>query len=66
MDTENRFERIEQKLDKILDILEKEKESNTNFLETICHNIKIPFYYTMNKITSLIASEKMLQYYQID
>jgi uncharacterized protein YaaN involved in tellurite resistance len=59
---ENRCERIEQKLDKILELLEKDCKKMTDhidFIENVYDNIKSPFYYLMDKV-NLLSTNRLL------
>lgn len=62
---ENRCERIEQKIDKILELLEKDCKKMTDhidFIENVYDNIKSPFYYLMDKVNSVsLLSNRMLE-----
>jgi uncharacterized protein YaaN involved in tellurite resistance len=60
---ENRCERIEQKMDKILELLEKDCKKMTDhidFIENVYDNVKSPFYYLMDKVM-LLSSNRMLE-----
>lgn len=60
---ENRYERIEQKLDKILELLEKDCKKMTDhidFIENVYDNVKSPFYYLMDKV-NLLSTNRMLE-----
>jgi uncharacterized protein YaaN involved in tellurite resistance len=59
---ENRFEKIEQKIDKILELLEKDCKKMTDhidFIENVYDNVKSPFYYLMDKV-NLLSTNRML------
>ena len=59
---ENRCERMEQKMDKILDLLEKDCKKMTDhidFIENVYDNVKSPFYYLMDKV-NLLSTNRML------
>jgi len=59
---ENRCELIEQKLDKILELLEKDCKKMTDhidFIENVYDNVKSPFYYLMDKV-NLLSTNRML------
>jgi len=63
---ETRCERIEQKLDKILELLEKDCKKMTDhidFIENVYDNVKSPFYYLMDKVNSLslLSNTRMLE-----
>ena len=60
---EKRCERMEQKLDKILEILEKDCKKMTDhidFIENVYDNVKSPFYYLMDKV-NLLSNNRMLE-----
>lgn len=60
---ENRCERIEEKLDKILELLEKDCKKMTDhidFIENVYDNVKSPFYYLMDKV-NLLSTNRMLE-----
>ena len=60
---ETRCERIEQKLDKILELLEKDCKKMTDhidFIENVYDNVKSPFYYLMDKV-NLLSTNRMLE-----
>ena len=62
---ENRCERIEHKMDKILELLEKDCKKMTDhidFIENVYDNVKSPFYYLMDKVNSVsLLSNRMLE-----
>lgn len=62
---ETRCERIEQKMDKILELLEKDCKKMTDhidFIENVYDNVKSPFYYLMDKVNSVsLLSNRMLE-----
>jgi len=58
-----RCERMEQKLDKILELLEKDCKKMTDhidFIENVYDNVKSPFYYLMDKV-NLLSTNRMLE-----
>ena len=60
---ESRCERMEQKIDKLLELLEKDCKKMTNhidFIENVYDNVKSPFYYLMDKV-SLLSTNRMLE-----
>ena len=60
---ENRCERIEQKMDKILQLLEKDCKKMTDhidFVENVYDNVKSPFYYLMDKV-NLLSNTRLLK-----
>ena len=53
---EIRCERIEHKIDKILELLEQDCKKMTDhidFIENVYDNVKSPFYYLMDKVNSV-------------
>jgi len=62
IELENRCERMETKMDKILELLEKDCKKMTDhidFIENVYDNVKNPFYYLMDKV-NLLSSNRML------
>ncbi len=60
---EYRCERIEEKMDRILELLEKDCKKMTDhidFIENVYDNVKSPFYYLMDKV-NLISTNRMLE-----
>ena len=60
---ENRCERMEQKIDKLLELLEKDCKKMTDhidFIENVYDNVKSPFYYLMDKV-NLLSTNRMLE-----
>jgi len=60
---ENQFKIIETKIDKILEVLEKDcKKMNDHidFVENVYDNVKMPFYYIMNKVNYLVSSDNKI------
>jgi hypothetical protein len=60
VELENRTERIEQKIDKILELLEKDckkMSDHIDFVENVYDNVKMPFYYVMDKVNNLVYSQ---------
>jgi len=60
---EIKLNRMEQKLDKIIELLEKDCKKmvdHIDFVENVYDNIKMPFYYVMDKV-SLLVTNKMLR-----
>jgi uncharacterized protein YaaN involved in tellurite resistance len=60
---ETRCERIEYKMDKILELLEKDCKKMTDhidFIENVYDNVKSPFYYLMDKV-NLLSTNRMLE-----
>jgi hypothetical protein len=61
---EIKFNRIEQKLDKIIELLEKDCKKmvdHIDFVENVYDSIKMPFYYVMDKVSLLVTDKKMLR-----
>ena len=59
---ETRCERIEQKMDKILELLEKDCKKMTDhidFIENVYDNVKSPFYYLMDKV-NVLSTNRLL------
>ena len=65
IELEKRCERMESKMDKILELLEKDcKKMNDHidFIENVYDNVKSPFYYLMDKVNSVsLLSNRMLE-----
>jgi uncharacterized protein (DUF342 family) len=62
LDLEKQFERMEKKMDKILELLEKDCKKMTDhidFVENVYDNVKMPFYYVMNKVNHLVTNGGM-------
>ncbi len=62
---ETRCERMEKKMDRILDLLEKDCKKMTDhidFIENVYDNVKSPFYYLMDKVNSvsLLSTNRLL------
>jgi len=63
IEIEKRCERMETKMDKILELLEKDCKKMTdhiNFIENVYDNVKSPFYYLMDKV-NLLSTNRMLE-----
>jgi uncharacterized protein YaaN involved in tellurite resistance len=57
---ENQFKTFETKIDKILELLEKDckkMSDHIDFVENVYDNVKMPFYYVMDKVNNLIYSQ---------
>jgi hypothetical protein len=57
---ESQFKIMENKMDKILEILEKDcKKMNDHidFVENVYDNVKMPFYYLMDKANYLVSND---------
>ena len=62
IELEKRCERMESKMDKILELLEKDcKKMNDHidFIENVYDNVKSPFYYLMDKV-NILSTNRML------
>ena len=56
----NKILELEKKIDKILELLEKDckkMSDHIDFIENVYDNVKMPFYYVMNKVNYLASSE---------
>jgi hypothetical protein len=57
---ENQFKITETKIDKILELLEKDckkMSDHIDFVENVYDNVKMPFYYVMDKVNYLVYSQ---------
>ena len=66
IELEKRCERMETKMDKILELLEKDCKKMTDhidFIENVYDNVKSPFYYIMDKVNSLslLSNTRLLE-----
>ena len=62
VELEKRFEQMETKMDKILELLEKDCKKMTDhidFVENVYDNVKSPFYYIMDKV-NILSTNRML------
>jgi uncharacterized protein YaaN involved in tellurite resistance len=62
IELEKRCERIETKMDKMLELLEKDCKKMTDhidFIENVYDNVKSPFYYLMDKV-NILSTNRML------
>jgi hypothetical protein len=62
IELEKRCERMETKMDKILELLEndcKKMTDHIDFVENVYDNVKSPFYYLMDKV-NILSSNRML------
>ena len=60
LDLENQFKIIDKKMDKILEILEKDckkMSEHIDFVENVYDNVKMPFYYVMDKVNYLVTND---------
>ena len=60
LDLENQFKIIDKKMDKILEILEKDckkMSDHIDFVENVYDNVKMPFYYVMDKVNYLVTND---------
>lgn len=58
------LERIEKKVDRILELLEndcKKMTDHIDFVESVYDNVKMPFYFIMDKVTSIVSTEKLIK-----
>ena len=65
VELEKRCERMETKMDKILELLEKDCKKMTDhidFIENVYDNVKSPFYYLMDKVNSvsLLSTNRLI------
>jgi hypothetical protein len=65
LDLESQFKIMDKKMDKILEILEKDckkMSDHIDFVENVYDNVKMPFYYVMDKVKCLgsIDNKKLL------
>jgi hypothetical protein len=60
LDLENQFKIIEKKMDRVLELLEKDckkMSDHIDFVENVYDNVKMPFYYVMDKVNYFVSSE---------
>jgi vacuolar-type H+-ATPase subunit D/Vma8 len=60
LDLEKHFTIMEKKMDKILELLEKDckkMSDHIDFVENVYDNVKMPFYYVMDKVNYLVSSD---------
>jgi uncharacterized protein YjcR len=60
LEMEKRFKIVEEKIDKILEFLEtdcKKMSKHIDFVENVYDNVKMPFYYVMDKVNNLVSSD---------
>ena len=60
LDLESQFKIMDKKMDKILEILEKDckkMSDHIDFVETVYDNVKMPFYYVMDKVNYLVTND---------
>ena len=60
LELEKKFEIMEKKMDKILELLEtdcKKMSDHINFVENVYENVKTPFYYVMDKVKCLVSGD---------
>ena len=60
LDLENQFKIMDKKMDKILEILEKDckkMSEHIDFVENVYDNVKMPFYYVMDKVNYLVTND---------
>ena len=60
LDLENQFKIMDKKMDKILEILEKDckkMSDHIDFVENVYDHAKMPFYYVMDKVNYLVTND---------
>ena len=60
LDLENHFTIMDKKMDKILELLEKDckkMSDHIDFVENVYDNVKMPFYYVMDKVNYLVSND---------
>ena len=60
LDLENQFKIMDKKMDKILEILEKDckkMSDHIDFVENVYDNVKMPFYYVMDKVNYMVTND---------
>ena len=60
LDLENQFKIMDKKMDKILELLEKDckkMSDHIDFVENVYDNVKMPFYYVMDKVNYLVTND---------
>ena len=60
LDLEKQFNIMQQKMDKILEFLEKDckkMSDHIDFVENVYDNVKMPFYYVMDKVNYIVSGE---------
>jgi hypothetical protein len=60
LDLESQFKTMEQKMDRILELLEKDCKKMTDhidFVENVYDNVKKPFYYVMDKVNFMVSGD---------
>jgi len=56
---EKQLQIMEKKMDKILELLEKDckkMSDHIDFVENVYDNVKMPFYYVMDKVNNLVSN----------
>lgn len=59
LELEKKFEIMEKKMDRILELLEKDckkMSDHIDFVENVYDNVKTPFYYVMDKVKYLVSA----------
>ena len=60
LDLENRFKIMDKKMDKIIELLEKDckkMSDHIDFVENVYDTVKTPFYYVMDKVSYFVSNE---------
>ena len=60
LELENQFKIIDKKMDKILEILEKDckkMSEHIDFVENVYDHVKMPFYYVMDKVNYMVTND---------
>ena len=63
IELDKRFTIIEEKMDKILNLLEtdcKKMSNHIDFVENVYDNVKMPFYYVMDKVKCLVSTDNKI------
>jgi len=64
LEFETKINNIEKKMDKIIEILQKDckkMSDHIDFVENVYDNVKMPFYYIMNKVNHIVF-DNMIDY----
>ena len=60
LELENQFKIMDKKMDKILEILEKDckkMSEHIDFVENVYDHVKMPFYYVMDKVNYMVTND---------
>ena len=60
LDLEKQFKIMEKKMDRILEVLEtdcKKMSDHIDFVENVYDNVKMPFYYVMDKVNYFVSND---------